>query len=165
MFQCYLLFCNERSRGFEHRSCHHIFTDSRAWPASILEVNPQNNQTNKLNTVTLSDSDIKWLHFLHSYIRYNLLIKDYNKAIQVPHRPQQIAGNEFWTKGNNSWKSWSELRRKWNLICNSSYGSSLPNFIQICESIAENSPENELWTKGNNSWKSRSIVTKVELYL
>ena len=33
--------------------------------------------------------------------------------------------------------------RKSNLICNSSYGSLLPTFIQICESIAKKSPENE----------------------
>ena len=33
--------------------------------------------------------------------------------------------------------------RKTNLICNSSYGSFLPTFIQISESIAEKSLENE----------------------
>ena len=55
--------------------------------------------------------------------------------------------------------------RKSNLICNSSYGSLLQTFIQICESIAEKSPENDFWAKGNNSWKIRSTVTKVELDL
>ena len=55
--------------------------------------------------------------------------------------------------------------RKLNFICNSSYGSLLPTFIQICESIAEKSPENVFWTKGNNSCKSGSNVTKVKLDL
>ena len=32
--------------------------------------------------------------------------------------------------------------QKSNLMCNSSYGSLLPSFIQICESIAKKSPEN-----------------------
>ena len=55
--------------------------------------------------------------------------------------------------------------RKSNFICNSSYGSFVPTFIQICESRVKKIPENEFWTKGNNSWKSRSTVTKVELDL
>ena len=55
--------------------------------------------------------------------------------------------------------------RKLNLICNFSYGSLLPTFIQVCESIAKKSLENEILTKGNNSWKSRSTVTQVELDL
>ena len=37
--------------------------------------------------------------------------------------------------------------RKSNLICNSSYGSFLPTFIQICESRVKKSPENEIGTK------------------
>ena len=63
--------------------------------------------------------------------------------------------NEFWTKGNtsNSWTEWrsamlapQKVRQTWQkskLICNSSYRSSVPTFIQICESIAKKSPENE----------------------
>ena len=51
------------------------------------------------------------------------------------------------------------------LICNSSYGSLLPTFVKICESIAEKIPEKEFWTKGNNAWKRRSTVTKVEFVL
>ena len=66
------------------------------------------------------------------------------KAIQVPHRPQEIE------------------------ICNHYFGAlfnkeqlELLHFTQICESMADKSPKNEFGTKGNNSWKSRSTVTKV----
>ena len=54
--------------------------------------------------------------------------------------------------------------RKSNLICNSSYGSLLLTFSQICESIAKKSPGKRI-LNGNNSWESRSTVTKVELDL
>ena len=70
--------------------------------------------------------------------------------------------SDFLTNGNNSWKRRSTVTKS-NLICNSSYVSLLPTYIQICECKAKKSQENKICKKGNDSWKSRSTVTKVEL--
>ena len=53
--------------------------------------------------------------------------------------------------------------RKSNLICNSSYGSLLLTFSQICESIAKKSPENEFWTaitheKVGQPWQKSNLI-------
>ena len=52
----------------------------------------------------------------------------------------------------------------WEPWCNSSYGSLLPTVIEICENIAEKSPENEFWKRaishekvGQSWWKSNLI--------
>ena len=95
---------------------------------------------------------MKW-YLIYSEVIKTSILRVLLKAIHFPHRPQQIQIFNHYFAPRKIRKTNFEQRaitrekvgqpwRKSNLICNSSYGSLLPTFIQICESIAKKSPEN-----------------------